>query len=73
MEVNPILIEELPEHKILREDCHSLRSAAYFQVNPQNFEFTKYDHGTPELKQKYGITKELFRYFNKRNFLFSRF
>lgn len=25
------------------------------------------------MKEQYGITKKLYRYFNKRNYLFSRF
>ena len=48
-------------------------SSAYFQIHPRDFKFEHYDHGTHALKQKYGIKKELFRYFNKRNFLFTRF
>jgi len=73
MELNPLLIEELPEHQILREDDHQFRTSSYFQIQPQNFEFDSYDHGTKALKQKYKITKPLYRYFNKRNFLFSKF
>jgi hypothetical protein len=57
----------------LREDDHLLRGSAYFQIQPRNFEFTHYDHGTPALKDKYRVTKQLYRYFNKRNFLFSKF
>jgi tRNA G26 N,N-dimethylase Trm1 len=73
MEINPLLIEQLPEQQILREDDHLLRTSCYFQIHPCNFKFSQYDHGTPEMKEKYHITKLLFRYFNKRNFLFSRF
>jgi hypothetical protein len=73
MEINPLLIEQLPEQQILREDDHLLRSSAYFQIHPRNFKFTNYDHGSWALKEKYGIGKHLYRYFNKRNFLFSKF
>lgn len=73
MEVNPLLIEQLPEHQILREDDHLLRSSSYFQIHPRDFKFVDYDHGTPAMKEKYRIGKNLYRYFNKRKFLFSRF
>lgn len=73
MEVNPLLIEQLPENLILREDDHLLQASSYFQIHPCDFKFNHYDHGTQALKDKYRITKQLFRYFNKRNFLFSKF
>jgi hypothetical protein len=50
MELNPLLIEQLPEKKILREDDHQFRTSAYFQIHPLNFEFNQYDHGTWALK-----------------------
>ena len=73
METAPLLIEHLPENQILREDDHMSRTSAYLQVHPRDFEFKDYDHGSVAQKQQYKITKPLFRYFNKRNFLFSRF
>lgn len=66
-------IEQLPVNEILREDDHRLRSSSYLQIRAHDFEFGNYNHGTKEMKEKYKIGKDLYRYFNKRNFLFSKF
>ena len=73
MEVNPMLVEHLPVNQLIREEDHTHFLTSFFQIHPRNFEFDGYSHGPSALKEKYRITKPLFRYFNKRNFLFSRF
>lgn len=35
--MNPLLIEQLPEQQILREDDHLLTASAYLQIHPRNF------------------------------------
>lgn len=42
-------------------------------MQSKSFSFEGYDHGSIEMKTKYSITPKLYRYFNKRHFLFSRF
>ena len=66
-------VEGYPTNTILREDDHQARQSTYLEVKGVDFAFNDYGHGTREQKQKYGITNKLFRYFNKRRFLFHRF
>lgn len=61
MEGHKACMEEFPEEQVLREDDHRLRRSAYFQVTHRNFDFTSYDHGSPQLKQRYGIDRRLYR------------
>ena len=62
MEGPQTCMEQFPEEQVLREDDHRLRRSAYFQLSQRNFEFGSYDHGSPQLKQRYNIDRHLYRY-----------
>jgi hypothetical protein len=66
-------LNDIPENKVIRLDNHLYSVSAFCEVQAADFEFTGYDSGTRYLKKKYGIPKEINKYFARRNFFFSRF
>lgn len=66
-------LDDIPDNKVVRLDNHIYSVSAFCEVQAANFEFNGYDSGTPYLKKKYGIPKEINKYFARRNFFFSKF
>lgn len=57
MQMHEYSVDAYPTEQLFRKDSTRTETSIYLQLTEQDFSFAGYDHGSKELRERYGIRK----------------